>query len=291
MWQILFSWTPKPLQMVTTAMILKDAWSLEGKLTNLDIILQNRNFFAYKSPYGQSYGFPSGHVWMWELDHKEGWTPKNWCFWIVVLEKILESPWTSKRSNQPILKEIKPKYTLEGLIPKLKLQYFHHLMQRANWLEKTMILGKIKGRRRRRQQRKRWLDSIIDTTDMSLSKLWEIVKDREVWHAAVPGVMKSWTIRKAEHWRVDAFELWCWKRLLRVPWTTISQSQRKSILNIHWKDWCASTLATWCKEPTHWKRTWCCERLRAGGEGGHRGWDGWMASPTQWTWVWVNFRT
>ena len=106
---------------------------------------------------------------------------------------------------------------------------------------------------------------------------------------------ESWTIKKAEHRRIDAFELWCWRRLLRVPWAArraIRPSQRKSILNIHWKDWCWSwnskTLATWSKELTPWKRLWCWERLKAGGEGDSRGWDGWMASPTQWIWVWVN---
>ena len=149
-----------------------------------------RHYFANKGPSSQGYGFPSGHLWMWELDHKEGWAPKNWCFWIVVLEKTLEGPWTSRRSNQSILKEIKPEYTLGGLIPKLKLQYLDHLMQRADSLKKTVMLGKIKGRKRRRQQRKRWLESIIYTMDMSLSKLREIVKDREAWHAAVPGVMR-----------------------------------------------------------------------------------------------------
>ena len=98
---------------------------------------------------------------------------------------------------------------------------------------------------------------------------------------------ESWTIKKAECWRIDAFELWFWRRLLIVPWTA-----RRSVLGIHWKDWCWSwnfnPLATWCKELTHWKRHWCWERLRAG-EGDDRGWDGWMASLTQWTWVWINF--
>ena len=136
-------------------------------------IEKQRHYFVNKGLSSQGYGFFSGHVWMWELDYKETWAPKNWCFWTMVLEKTLESPWTSRRSNQSILKDISPEYALERLMLKLKLQYFDHLM-----------------------------------------------------------------------WRTDSLQ-----------------------------------------------RPWCWERLKAGGEGDNRGWDVWMATPTQRAWVWVNSRS
>ena len=160
----------KPLQMVTAAMKLKDACSLKEIYDQLrQHIKKQRHYFANKSPSSQSYGLSSSHVWMWELDYKESWMPKNWCFWTVLLEKSLDSPLDSK--------EIKPVNTKGN--PK------------------------------------------------ALNILWKY---------------------------------WCWS-------------------------WSSNTLAPWCEELTHWKRSWCWERLKAEGEGDDRGWDGWMASPTQWTWV------
>ena len=170
-WEILFWGAPKSLQVVTAA--IKIPLLLGRKVvTKVDSILKSRDItLPAKVHLFRAMIFSSSHVWLWELGHGESWALKNWCFWTVVLEKTLESPLDFKEIQPVYPKGNSPQYSLEGRMLKLKLQYFGHLMQRTDSFEKTLMLGKIEGRRRRWWQKMRWLVGITNSMDMSLSKL------------------------------------------------------------------------------------------------------------------------
>ena len=148
-------------------------------------IKKQRYYFADKGPSSQSYGFSSSHVWIWELGHKEGWAPRIDAFELWCWRRILRVPWTARRSNQSILKEINPKYPLEGLMLRLKLQYFGHLMQRTDSLEKTLMLGKTKGRRRR--EHRGWDGWMASPTQWT----WVWASSGRWWWTGRPGVLQS----------------------------------------------------------------------------------------------------
>ena len=178
-------------------------------------IQKQRHYFVNKGPSSQGYGFSSSHVWMWELDCEESWAPKNWCFWTVVLERTLDSPLDCKEIHQSILKKISPGCSLEGLMLKLKLQYFGHLMQRADSFEKTLMLGKIEGAGGEGDDR-RWDGWMASPTQWT----WVWVGSGSLWWTGRPGMLQFMGSQRAGH-----------------DWGTELNRKKKLLLWCHWEKW------------------------------------------------------
>ena len=188
------------------------------------------------------YGYES-----WTIKKAEHWRTDAFELWW--WRRLLRVPWTARRSNQSILKEINPEYSLEGLMLRLKLQYFGHLMWRTESLEKTLMLGEIEGRRRRGQQRVRWLDGITDSMDTSLSKLWELLIDREAWHAALHGVTKSQT--RLSNWTEQRNEAGIIISLI-FRWRNSGRESSGPLGNLAGnREWEIQTQTRWLQSPWH----------------------------------------